>query len=104
MSWLSWLKRKPRAKLVVVGVITETGRHTPRTHLGPVQASEQAYLSLDIETAGTTDGDSLQPKKIQPSEFSGDVSLLERFAVGQRVSITCQTLTGREIESIDATL
>ena len=102
MSLLSWFKRKPSPKLVVVGVITETGRHTPRTHLGPTPAPEQAYLALELETAGTTDGGSLQAETIRPSEFSGDLSLLERFTVGQRVRITCQTLTGREIESISA--
>ncbi|HAN31056.1 MAG TPA: hypothetical protein DCQ06_05610 [Myxococcales bacterium] len=92
---------KPAAALVVHGVITETGRHTPRTRLGPNQASEQAYVALSVEQAATTDGQVIDGATIVPAEFSGSMELLEAFAVGKRVKITCSTLTGREIETID---
>ena len=79
---LKALKGGPPARLLVRGTITETGRHQPRTHLGPQQASEEAYFALDVAAAETTDGKQLSATSILPAEFSGPVGLLERFAVG----------------------
>ena len=85
-------------KLVVQGVITESGRHTPRTHLGPNSAPEEAYFALEIRTAALSDGQSQPAASVVPAEFSGPVSLLEKFAVGDTVQITATTATGRMID------
>lgn len=88
-------------KLVVSGRITESGRHTPRTHLGPNQATEEAWFGVDIRSAGLNDGSTQDPARVLPAEFSGDLQLLDTFAIGADVRIVCTTATGRQIESIE---
>ncbi len=90
------------AQLVVEGVITESGEHQPRTHLGPNQAPVAAYFALDIAKASLSTGREQPPSSVRPAEFSGERALLDQFAVGDRVRIVCSTATGREIAEISA--
>ena len=94
------LGTKPDLQLIVEGTVTETGEHQPRTHLGPTEAAMQSYFALDVSAAQLSNGKSRPKASIVPAEFSGDLALLERFAVGDRVRITCSTATGREIAEI----
>ena len=87
-------------KLIVDGVVTEVGRHTPRTHLGPAEAAEEAYFGVDIRSACLSDGSEQSPASIVPAEFSGAIALLDQFAVGDQVRITATTASGRLIESM----
>ncbi|MCB9739718.1 MAG: hypothetical protein H6747_10655 [Deltaproteobacteria bacterium] len=87
-------------RLEVEGVVIETGRHQPRTHLGPQQPAEEAYVGLEIASARLSDGRVLAPAQVVPAEFSGPVALLAPFEVGAKVQIVCSTLTGREIAEI----
>ncbi len=93
-------KREPLT-LAVEGVITESGSNQPRTRLGPVQADEEAFFALDISKAWLSNGAEQAPKTIRPNEFCGDLELLQRFAVGDSVRITCTTATGRLIASME---
>lgn len=92
---------KPPLQLVVEGTVTDSGRHAPRTHLGPNQASEEAWFALALDSAALTDGTPRDTATIQPAEFSGGLELLERVAVGDRVRITTTTLSGREIGALE---
>ncbi len=90
----------PPRQLIVRGRITDSGTHTPRTHLGPKQADPEAWFALDVAEARLSDGAALAPKDVVPAEFSGEIGLLERFKIGDTVEITCSTATGRQIERI----
>ncbi len=92
--------RKRVLKLVVDGVVTEVGRHTPRTRLGPIPAPEEAYFALELTAARLTDGRERSPSSIVPAEFAGDIALLEQFSVGDKVRITATTATGQLIETM----
>jgi hypothetical protein len=96
-----WRGDRERCGLIVEGVIIELGRHTPRTHLGPVGAAEEAYVSLQIGQARLANGRAQEPSSVIPPEFSGDVALVEQFKVGDSVRITTTTSTGRLIESME---
>jgi hypothetical protein len=89
-------------RLVVEGVVVEVGRHQPRTHLGPNQPAEEAFVALELSAARLSDGRELAVAQVVPAEFSGPVALLEPYGVGSRVEIVCSTATGREIASISA--
>lgn len=100
---LGKLLRKIRGealRLEVEGVVLETGRHQPRTHLGPNQPAEEAFIALDVQRARLSDGRTLAPAQVNPAEFSGPVALLAPFEVGATVQIICSTATGREIKEI----
>jgi len=99
---LQKLRGESACALVVEGVITEVGRHTPRTHLGPHRGAEEAYFDVQIGHAELTDGRKQDPSAIIPSEFSGKLALLEQFAIGDKVRITTTTATGRLIETMEA--
>lgn len=88
--------------LVVEGVVIECGEHAPRTHLGPKQAEVEAFFSLQIEAAALSDGQPEEPAAIVPAEFTGDVALLQQFAVGDRVRVATTTRTGRQIAMMTA--
>lgn len=90
----------PALTLFVQGVITEQGRHQPRTRLGPEQAPEEAYFALDVTRAWLSDGGTLATETIRPNEFSAELASLERFAVGDRVEIECTTATGRVVRAM----
>ncbi len=86
--------------LWVEGEISESGKHQPRTRLGPEQAAEEAYFAITIARAGLSDGETHKPDTIRPNEFSGSLALLEQFAVGDQVRVECTTATGRLIATM----
>jgi hypothetical protein len=88
-------------KLIVQGKIIESGRHQPRTRLGPNAAPEEAWFGLALTAAELSDGTRKSAADIVPAEFTGPIDLLERHPVGSEVRITCGTATGRQIETID---
>ena len=94
------LGSKPDLQLIVEGTVTESGEHQPRTHLGPTEAAKQAYFAVDVSAARLSNGKTKTKASIVPAEFSGELALLQRFSVGDKVQITCSTATGREIAEI----
>lgn len=94
--------QREQCALVVEGTITDVGRHTPRTRLGPDQATEEAFFTVRVSEARSTDGREQDPSSIIPPDFSGEVALLEQFGVGDTVRITATTATGRIIASMEA--
>ena len=93
---------RPQVRLIVRGRVVECGEHTPRTHLGPKQAAPEAWFGLQISHARLSAGTALQAADIVPAEFSGDIGLLQDFAVGAEVEITATTATGRLIDAMVA--
>ena len=88
---------KTELQLIVEGVVTESGEHQPRTHLGPTQAAKQSYFGVNVSAARLSNGKTKPKASIVPAEFSGDIKLLKQFSVGDKVRITCSTATGRDI-------
>ena len=96
------IARKPKGPVLwVEGRITAKRVGEPLTYLA-AQAPEEAVFDLTVERAGLSDGTAEDPMMVFPTEFAGDLALLERFQVGQRVRITCTTATGRLIAGIKA--
>ena len=97
LRWFQGTSSRTHARLVVEGTVVETGTHQPRTHLGPRQAPQEAFLALDVSRASLSTGAPRSAASIHPPEFSGPLSLLEQVSVGDRVRITATTPTGREV-------
>lgn len=99
--WLRLFFSRENMQLVVEGKIVESGKHQPRTHLGPEQAPEEAYFALQISKAQLSDGSPKRAERVVPPEFSGPVELLEQYSPGDYVRITATTATGRQIQQIE---
>lgn len=89
-------------QLIVEGTVTESGRHQPRTRLGPNAAAEEAWLGLELTAATLSDGTDQGAGNVWPPEFTGPLGLLQQFPVGSKVRITCSTASGRQIEKIES--